>query len=107
MSKIKLLLDVVKDMRNLADSIQAVADAMAGNESSQPDPAPPAAPPTPEKEITLEEVRAVLAEKSHDGLTAEVRALLLKYGAPKLSGIDPKHYAALMKDAEVLKSAAN
>lgn len=111
MSKVKLLLDVVEDMRNLADSIQAVADAMAGNESSQPDPAPPVAPPdapvAPEKEITLEEVRAVLAEKSHDGLTAEVRALLLKYGVPKLSGIDPKHYAALMKDAEVLKSAAN
>lgn len=107
MSKIKLLLDVVKDMRNLADSIQAVADAMSGNESPQPDPAPVAAPEVSEKEITLEEVRAVLAEKSHDGLTAEVRALLLKYGAPKLSGIDPKHYAALMKDAEVLKSAAN
>lgn len=32
MSKIKLLLDVVSDMRSLADSIQAVADAMAGNE---------------------------------------------------------------------------
>lgn len=32
MSKIKLLLDVVTDMRSLADSIQAVADAMAGNE---------------------------------------------------------------------------
>lgn len=111
MSKIKLLLDVVEDMRSLADSIQAVADVMAGNESSRPDPAPPVAPPaapaTPEKEISLEEVRAVLVEKSHDGLTAEVRALLLKYGAPKLSGIDPKHYVALMKDAEVLKSAAN
>jgi hypothetical protein len=32
MSKIKLLLDVVSDMRSLADSIQAVADVMAGNE---------------------------------------------------------------------------
>lgn len=28
MSKIKLLLDVVSDMRSLADSIQAVADVM-------------------------------------------------------------------------------
>jgi len=29
MSKIKLLLDVVTDLRSLADSLQAVADAMA------------------------------------------------------------------------------
>lgn len=100
MSKVKLLFDVVVDMRRLADSIQAVAEAMTGNETPQLDPAPIE---TPEKKITLEEVRTVLAEKSHDGLTAEVRELLQKYGAPKLSGIDPKHYAALLKDAEGLK----
>ena len=32
MSKIKLLLDVVTDLRSLADSLQAVADAMTSNE---------------------------------------------------------------------------
>lgn len=42
MSKIKLLLDVVEDMRSLADSIQAVADAMTQSEA-QPDTAPKAA----------------------------------------------------------------
>ena len=31
MSKVKLLLDVVSDMRSLADSIQSVADSIAGN----------------------------------------------------------------------------
>ncbi len=31
MSKIKLLLDVVSDLRALADSVQAVADAIASN----------------------------------------------------------------------------
>lgn len=107
MSKIKLLLDVVEDMKSLADSIQAVADAMSNSGTPQTAPAPAAASTVPEKEVTLEEVRAVLAEKSHDGLTTEVRELLQKYGAAKLSGIDPKHYAALLKDAEVLKSAAN
>ena len=44
----------------------------------------------------------MLAERSHDGYTAEVRGLLQKYGADKLSGVGPKHYAALLKDAEVL-----
>lgn len=31
MSKVKLLLDVVSDLRSLADSVQAVADAIASN----------------------------------------------------------------------------
>ena len=35
MSKVKLLLDVVSDMRSLADSIQAVCNAMAENESEK------------------------------------------------------------------------
>ena len=47
----------------------------------------------------------MLAEKSHDGYTDQVRGLLQKYGAEKLSGVDPKHYAALLKDAEVLGHA--
>ena len=34
MSRIQLLLDVVEDMRSLADSLQAVAEAMAGNAQS-------------------------------------------------------------------------
>ena len=111
MSRMKLLLDVIEDMRSLADSLQAVATALGQidpEDSSAPAPAPetppaPADPPT--KAITLEEVRAVLAERSHDGYTAEVRGLLQKYGAEKLSGVDPKHYAALLKDAEVLGHA--
>lgn len=102
MSKAKLLLVVAEDLRSLADSVQAVADAMLSNE-----PTVDAEPtvPAPQKELTLEEVRAVLGEKSRAGFTLEIQALLKKYGAPKLSGIDPKHYEALLKDVEVLKDA--
>ena len=52
--------------------------------------------------LTLEEVRAVLADKSRAGHTAEIRELLKKYGASKLSLVDPKHYEALLREAEVL-----
>ena len=107
MSRIKLLLDVIEDIRSLADSLQAVATALGQSDSEDtpaPAPAPVPADPPP-KAITLEEVRAVLAERSHDGYTDQVRGLLQKYGAEKLSGVDPKHYAALMKDAEVLGHA--
>ena len=113
MSRIKLLLDVIEDIRSLADSLQAVAAALGQSDpedaaapatapAAPPPPAPAAPPP---KAITMEEVRAVLAERSHDGYTDQVRGLLQKYGAEKLSGVDPKHYAALMKDAEVLGHA--
>ena len=102
MSKVKLLLDVVEDLRSLADSVQAVADAILQNE---PTVDAELKTPAPQNELTLEEVRAVLGEKSRAGFTTEIQALLRKYGAPKLSGIDPKHYEALLKDVEVLKDA--
>ena len=54
------------------------------------------------KQYSLTEVRAILAEKSRAGFTAEVRGLLAKHGADKLSGIDPSEYAALVADVEVL-----
>lgn len=107
MSRMKLLLDVIEDIRSLADSLQAVATALGQSDpedAAAPTPAPAPADPPP-KAITLEEVRAVLAERSHDGYTDQVRGLLQKYGAEKLSGVDPKHYAALLKDAEVLGHA--
>ena len=50
----------------------------------------------------LEDVRAVLAVKTQNGMTAEVKGLITKYGGSKLSDVDPKHYADLIKDAEVL-----
>jgi len=101
LSKIKLLLDVAQNMRSLADSLQAMADAMDSGEPNQP--VQPVEPKPEVKEVKLEQVRAVLAEKSQDGFTAEVRGLLEKYGASKLSQIDPANYAALMADAEGLK----
>jgi len=122
MGKVKLLLEVIGDLRSLADSLQAVADAVADNgiaEAGKPDTKEqekagkagkaakkeekPAVKHEPEeKPLTLEEVRAVLAEKSRAGHTAEVRELLNKHGADKLSGIDPAEYAALLAEAEVL-----
>ena len=125
MGKMKLLLDVIGDLRSLADSLQAVADAAADSdaavetaadeagETGKPakaavrkaaaKKAKPAEKQEPEeKPLTLEEVRGVLAEKSRAGHTEEVRALLNKHGADKLSEIDPAEYAALLAEAEVL-----
>lgn len=62
-----------------------------------------AVPAEPEKkEISIEEVRAVLAAKTQAGKRREVKELLLKYDSGKLSGVNPENYAALMADAEAL-----
>ena len=105
MSKIKLLLDVVDNIRSLADSLQVIAEVMAGNEPAETAPEEPTSALTKhtEKPVSLEQVRAALAKKSQAGFTAEVRGLLEKHGAPKLSQIDPANYAALLADAEGLK----
>lgn len=103
MSRIQLLKNVVDGLHSLADDIQAIADTLAGDEPVEEPKAKPSVQDTPQP--SLEEVRAVLAEKSHNGFTKEIRDLLLKYGAPKLSEIDPSNYATLMKDAEVLGDA--
>lgn len=58
--------------------------------------------PAKEKTLSLTEVRKILAEKSRAGFTAEVKQLLLKHGAEKLSEIAPEKYVALVADVEVL-----
>lgn len=65
----------------------------------------PAAEAAQEPEQKLEDVRAVLADMSRKGHTAETRELLGKYGASKLSGVDPANYRALLKDVEGLDHA--
>jgi hypothetical protein len=55
-----------------------------------------------EPEISIEIVRALLAEKSRDGKTKDIKALLMKYDAGKLSGVKPEDYRSLMADAEKL-----
>ena len=57
---------------------------------------------TPKKQLSLTEVRAVLAEKSRAGFTKEVKELLIKHGADKLSEINPDEYEALLTEVEVL-----
>ena len=105
MGKISELDMAIRDLRSAAATINDVADTLAemfGTESADNshDAATHAEPA-----LTLEQVRAVLANKSRQGHTAEIRALLQKYGASKLSGIAPANYKAVLADVEVLTDA--
>lgn len=103
MSKMSELDLCVGELRSAAQSLNSVADSLTSLFSgSQPRTSvQPESKPT-SKPLTLEDVRAVLAEKSRNGHTAKIRELLEKHGAAKLSEIDPQKYAALLAEAEVL-----
>lgn len=57
-------------------------------------------PDPEEKVITLEEVRAKLAELTRAG--KPVKELITKFGASKLSEIPPEKFAEVLKEAEGL-----
>lgn len=107
MSKMSDMAATIEELHNAAAVITDIANWLtemfsttAVDETQESEPVSP-----PEPALTLEQVRAVLADKSRQGHTAEIRALLQKYGASKLSGIDPTNYKALLADAEVLTDA--
>ena len=102
MSKTSEMEATIRELRGIASSISDIANWLTGAFSGTEEAAPA---PEPEKTLNLEEVRAILAEKSRDGFTAQIRDLLLKYGAKKLSEVDPASYKALVADAEVLGNA--
>lgn len=54
------------------------------------------------KAVAIEDVRAVMAQKTQEGKSKEIKELLQRYGAVKLSAVDPVHYPALLKEAKVL-----
>ena len=110
MSRIKLLLALIEDVRAVADDLQSIADAMTSNEAAaEPTETPvqevPVEKDEPEETIRLEDVRAVLAAKSRDGYGVQVRELIAKHGGSKLSDIDPSEYGAVLKEAEVFGHA--
>lgn len=57
---------------------------------------------SPSKAITLEEVRAKLAALSQGGKTVEVKALLTKHGATKLTDLKAEQYATVLEEAGAL-----
>ena len=93
MSKMAEIAQTIEELRSAAASINAAADWLyqqfSGDDALVQE-VPAKAEPKPE--IKLEDVRAVLAEKSRADHTAEVRTLLKKYGAAKLSAVDPAKY---------------
>lgn len=99
MSRIKLLMEIKEDAENLASSIGVLLKAL---ESDEEVPKEGEEVKQEEKTYEIEDVRKILADKSRLGHTAKIRELLEKYGAKKLSEIEPSNYEDLIADVEKL-----
>ena len=84
----------IETLRLSAKSIMDIADELAKSLQVE-EPKPP----------SLEDVRHKLILAAQAGFSAEVKALITKYGADRLSEIDASHYAALLKEAESIREA--
>ena len=98
MSRIKLLMEIKEDAENLASSIGVLLTALESDEELPKE----EKVKQEEKTYEIEDVRKILADKSRLGHTAKIRELLEKYGAKKLSEIEPSNYEDLIADVEKL-----
>ena len=98
MPRIKLLMEIKEDAENLASSIGILLTALESDEELPKE----ERVKQEEKTYEIEDVRKILADKSRLGHTAKIRELLEKYGAKKLSEIEPSNYKDLVADVEKL-----
>ena len=80
------------DQKVNGESVNIADGKVKTTQSAEPKPKP----------VTLAQVRAVLAEKSRCGHTAQVRELLQKHGAAKLSAINPTEFESLISEAAAI-----
>ena len=91
-------MEIKEDAENLASSIGVLLTALESDEELPKE----EKVKQEEKTYEIEDVRKILADKSRLGHTAKIRELLEKYGAKKLSDIEPSNYEDLVEDVEKL-----
>lgn len=100
MSKMKQLNELINEMEGTAKYYLRLVDEFRKLLSTEEETTTSEEPKVElQKELKLEDVRAVLAIKAKDGFKNEVRALLNKYGAESLSALATEHYAAVLEEA--------
>lgn len=115
MSKIKMLLDVVQDLRNLTDSLETLAQAMTGtpdgaqaSETPQGKPAgedsanSSTVPVAESPGLSIVELRAFVAERSTPENRPKIKAILERHGVRKLTELQESQYAAVMSEVAAL-----
>ncbi len=95
MSRMKIALNVVENLRNLANSIETLSKSLTDTNVSNVEEV--IEPVTPK--IALEDIREVLTPLTRGGKREEVKALLDKYGARKLPDVKEEDYPKFLEEA--------
>ncbi|WP_246979778.1 hypothetical protein [Gardnerella vaginalis] len=95
----KIMKEVIKDLENLTAHLKTLFDE---SNVSKEKPSKPVEKPK-QNTVSLEQVRAVLAKLSQMGKTADVKKLIVKHGAQKLSDVPESEYESLLHEAEGIK----
>ena len=100
------LLRIAEGFSIVAEGLRGLAKAEGGTKEkavkAQKQEQPEKAEVQQESPATLEGIRALMAQKTQEGKSKEIKELLQKYGAAKLSAVKPEDYPALMQEAQVL-----
>lgn len=103
------LLRIAEGFSIVAEGLRGLVKAEGGGKTAEKAQKQDAAKAQPEKTesqqespVTLEGIRALMAQKTQEGKSKEIKELLQKYGAAKLSAVKPEDYPALMQEAQVL-----
>ena len=101
---------IVATIHRIGEDIIALADYLAAYVKEEQTTAEEKVPPVTEETpaalpIKLEDVRTILAEISRSGKTAQMKELLGRFGASKLSDVKQEDYAALLAAAKEVKNA--
>lgn len=102
--------EIAAVLRSISESVAALADGISSDntepaEKKESVPTEKTDAAKEEKPIRLEDVRTVLSEISRSGHTAEMKALLAKHGAKRLSDVPETDYAALIAEAKEIRNA--
>ena len=104
MSKIKLYLDVVEELRSLADCIEALARGMADGDSR---PKPTQEPKEIKPAITQEMLRELAITLSRSGRKDDIKALLEKYGVKNITAVSETDLESFYADLKAMEDDDN
>ncbi len=97
MNKEDLFKKISEDLKSLSNSFELLCELESKmtkkNKTKKND----------KKEISFEELRAFLADKSRLGFTSDIKALINSFGANRLSEVKESDYDELLKKAKELK----
>ena len=115
MSKMNELSQVLDELTTCGNNLKACGEELIrtastlleyfSGENEQPlliKEEPVAEPKAEAKKLSFVDVRKAFSAKSHAGYTEQVKALIGKYGADKLSAVKEEDYEALMADLEAI-----